>query len=152
MNKSVLFCISALLAAPTTADLVADAELSFGEIAVRNNNSVSTVTVHRNGAQQSTNQIYILKPGSPGIYSFSGMRPYTHINLSVDLPAVSSMPYPNTAQFSITAVDIPSSINTGNQGIAQFKMGATLSTSGNPAQQYLSGATYFIYLNINLDY
>jgi hypothetical protein len=152
VKKCVFYSALAILSMPSAADFTVDNDLSFGEIAVRNNNAVSTVTVYRNGAQQSTNQIFTLKPGSPGVYTLSGMPPYTQINLSVDLPASSSMAYPQTAQFSITAVDIPSSIDTGSQGSAQFKMGATLSTSGNPSQQYFSGATYLIFLNINLDY
>lgn len=140
------------LSAPLAADLNVDTPLSFGEIVVRNNNSVSTVTVQRNGALQSTNHILIIKPGTPGVFTISGLPPYTTINLSVDLPASSSMNFPQTAQFTITAVDIPSAVNLGPSGSAQFKLGATLSTSGNPVNQYYSGAEYLIFLNLNLDY
>jgi len=140
------------LSAPLAADLNVDIPISFGEIVVRGNNSVSTITVHRNGAFQSTNQILIIKPGTPGVFTLNGLPPYTTINLSVDLPASSSMNYPQTAQFTITAVDMPSAVNLGPAGSTQFKMGATLSTSGNPANQYYSGAEYLIFLNLNLDY
>jgi len=141
-----------LISAPLAADFIVDSPLSFGEIAIRNNNSVSTLTIHRNGAYQSTNQIYIIKPGSPGVYTLNGITPFTTVNLSADLPATSAMPFPGTAQFSITAVDMPSSINMGPTGSAQFKVGATLSTSGNPANNYFSGTDYVIFLNINIDY
>lgn len=141
----LLFCSSA------TADLVVDAPLSFGEIAIRNNNSVSTVSINRNGNQISTNQIYIVKPGTPGVYTITGLSPYTQVNLSVDLPAYSNESYPNTAQFQFTAVDMPNSLNLGPSGSAQFRMGGTLSTSGN-SRNYYSGAKYTIYLNLNIDY
>ena len=80
------------------------------------------------------------------------MPTFTTINLSVDLPAYSAMAYPGSAQFVINAVDIPSSINTGSSGLVQFRVGATLSTSGNPAENYYSGADYNIYLNLQLVY
>jgi hypothetical protein len=140
------------LSVPLAANFNVDTPLSFGEIVVRSNNSVSAVTVHRNGAFQSTNHILIIKPGTPGVFTLNGLPPYTSINLSVDLPASSSMNFPQTAQFTITAVDIPSAVNLGPSGSTQFKMGATLSTSGNPANQYYSGAEYLIFLNLNLDY
>lgn len=152
MNKLAGVLLLLSLSAPLAADFTIDNPLYFGEIAIRSNNVVSTTTVYRNGAQQSTNHIFIIKPGSPGVFTLSGMPPYRNINLSADFPATSAMTYPQTAQFSITAVDIPSSINTGPSGSVQFKMGGTLSTSGNPAQNYYSGADYQIYLNLNLDY
>jgi hypothetical protein len=140
------------LAMPAAADFIIDSPLNFGEIAIRSNASVSTLTVYRNGASQSTNHIFIIKQGSPGVFTLNGLPPYTTVNLSVDLPAISATPYPDTAQFSLTAVDIPASINMGATGSAQFKLGGTLSTSGNPANNYYSGAVYTVYLNINIDY
>ena len=140
------------LSVPLAADFHVDTPLSFGEIVVRSNNTVSTITMQRSGAFTSTNHILTVKPGTPGVFTINGLAPYTTVNLTVDLPASSSMNYPQTAQFTITAVDIPSTVNLGPSGSTQFKMGATLSTSGNPAQQYYSGAEYLIFLNLNLDY
>lgn len=152
LKKQVGVLSLLLLSAPLAADFNVDTPLSFGEIVVRSNNSVSTVTVQRNGAFQSTNHILIIKPGTPGVFTINGLPPYTTINLSADLPASSAMNFPQTAQFTITAVDMPSAVNLGPTGSTQFKMGATLSTSGNPANQYYSGAEYLIFLNLNLDY
>ncbi len=152
MKKHVFLLLSSVFATDSWAEFDTDSPLSFGEIAIRHNNSVSTTTITRNGMQTSTNQIYIIRPGTPGIYTLSGLPPYTTVNLSIDLPAYSAMSYPGTAQFQINAVDIPSSINMGNAGTAQFRLGATLSTSGNPAENYYSGADYSVYLNLNLVY
>lgn len=153
MSKKLILLASLTLPVQSWgADINIDIPLSFGDIAIRNNTTVSTVSIARSGTQLSTGQIYILKSGTPGTFTLSGLSPYINVNLSVDLPAVSAMPYPNTAQFSMTAIDIPAVINMGPTGTAQVKIGGTLSTSGNPAQQYYSGANYTIYLNLNLDY
>lgn len=152
LKKTILALALVLVSAPLAADFIIDSPLNFGEIAIRSNNTVSTLTVYRNGAYISTNHIFILKPGAPGVFTLTGLTPYANINLSADLPASSAMPFPNTAQFTLTAVDMPTTINTGTHGTAQFKVGGTLSTSGNPAQNYYSGAAYTVYLNINLSY
>lgn len=151
MGKLIMLFLLTLSTA-VAADFTIDNPLSFGKIVVRNNNSVSTTSIARTGTQLSTGQIYIINLGTPGVFTLSGLPPYTNVNLSVDLPASSAMPYPGTAQFSMTAVDIPTAINMGPTGSAQFKMGGTLSTSGNPANNYYNGADYTIYLNLNLDY
>lgn len=140
------------LSMPCLADLIVDNPLSFGEIAITGNASVSTLTITRSGGALSTNNIYIIRPGSPGVYTLSNLPPYVVANLSVDLPAYSAMTYPNTAQFTMTAIDLPASVNVNAAGSAQFKMGGTLSTSGEGTKNYYSGADYFIYLNLNIIY
>ncbi|GAB2915779.1 DUF4402 domain-containing protein [Rheinheimera gaetbuli] len=152
MKKSFVALLGVFCVCDVSADLNIDSPLSFGEIAILNNNTVSTTTITRQGAQISTNQIYIIRSGTPGVYTLSGLPLFTNVSLSVDLPAYSAMPYPGTAQFQINAVDIPNTLNTGNTGTAQFRMGATLSTSGNPAQSYFSGADYTLFLNVNIVY
>jgi hypothetical protein len=152
MKIKAFFMLIACYCSSAVADFNVDIPLSFGEIAVLNNNSVSTTTISRLGSQTSTNQIYIIRSGTPGVYTLSGFQTFLNINLSVTLPAYSAMPYPGTAQFNVSAVDMPSVVNTGSSGSAQFRMGATLSTSGNPAQNYYSGADYVVYLNLDIVY
>lgn len=150
--KNLYILLTVLCCSSATAELLIDTPLHFGEIAIRHNNSVSTVSINRNGNQISTNQIYIIKPGTAGAYTLTGLPPYAVVNLSVDLPAFSQAMYPNTAQFEISAVDIPTSVRLDATGSAQFRMGGTLSTSGNSLNNYYSGANYTIYLNVNIDY
>jgi hypothetical protein len=150
--KSWVLLAVSFLAVSTNAEFIVESPLDFGDIAVRSNTSVSTVRLERSGAQTSTNDIIIVKPGSPAVFTLANMPGYTTINLTADIPAVSRVAYPNAAQFSITAIDLPSSINTGPTGTVQFKMGGTLSTSGDPSKHYYDGAQYEIYINLNLDY
>lgn len=152
MKTNYLVCLLSVACFDVIAGFITDSPLSFGEIAIRSNSIVSSTTITRFGNQSSTNQILIIRPGSPGIYTMDGLPLFTTVNLSVDLPAFSAMPYPGTAQFRISAVDLPSSLNSGNNGVVQFRMGATLNTSGNNAENYISGADYVIYLNLNVDF
>ncbi len=152
MAKHVKLLLLLGLSMPSVADLIVDSPLSFGEIAITGNASVSTVTITRSGGALSTNRIFIIRPGSPGVYTLSNLPPYVVANLSVDLPAYSAMTYPNTAQFTMTSVDMPASVSVNAAGSAQFKIGGTLSTSGEGAKNYYSGADYFIYLNLNIIY
>ena len=152
MAKHVKLLFLLCLSMPSVAEFTIDNPLSFGEIAITGNTSVSTVTITRSGGALSTNNIFIIRPGSPGVYTLSNFQPYIVANLSVDLPAYSAMTYPNTAQFTMTAVDMPASVNLNAAGSAQFKIGGTLSTSGEGTKNYYSGADYFIYLNLNIIY
>ena len=152
MKSKAILLLLLLPSLTVLADFNIDSPLSFGEIAILHNNSVSTTSITRLGSQSSTNQIYIIRSGTPGVFTLSGLPTFTTLNLSVDLPAYSAMAYPGTAQFQITAVDIPSSVMTGSTGSALFRMGATLSTSGNPAENYYSGADYVVYLNLTIVY
>ncbi|HEY7885068.1 MAG TPA: DUF4402 domain-containing protein [Cellvibrionaceae bacterium] len=152
MNKSIIIIILCVFSANARADLSIDSPLSFGEITVRNNNSVSSTTITRAGAQSSTGQILVIKPGTPGVYTLSGLPAYTNVNLSLDIPVSSSMSYADTAQFTITAIDLADTVRTDGNGTVQFRMGGTLSTSGNPAENYFSGAEYIIFMNIDMAY
>lgn len=150
--RCVFFLLLFFPAHFVAADFIVDNPLKFGEIAIRSNAIVSTVSISRTGSQISTGHIFVIHPGEPGVFTLVDFPPFAVVNLSVDLPAFSNMSYPNTAQFEISAVDIPSSVNLGGTGSAQFKMGGTLRTSGNPANNYHSGADYLLFLNLNIDY
>lgn len=151
MRKTVAIIILAVFTTKAAAELSIDSPLSFGEIAVRHNNGVSTTSITRLGAQSSTHQILIIRPGTPGVYTLSELPPYTTINLSAPVPVSSEATHPG-ARFSVSAIDIPASVRTDATGSVQFRMGATLSTSGNPAENYQSVADYLVFINIDLAY
>lgn len=151
MHKTLAIIGFALLAKTASADLSIDSPLSFGEISVRHNSGVSSTSVTRLGAQSSSHQIRVIRTGTPGIYTLSGLPPYTTINLAAPVPVLSEATYPG-ARFSIDAVDIPSSVRTDASGSVQFRVGATLSTSGDPAENYQSAADYLIFVNIDMTY
>ncbi|WP_102795100.1 hypothetical protein [Bowmanella denitrificans] len=133
------------------ADLLTDANFYFGRIAITNNSIVSTTTVPVNGNQTSTNHILVIEPGQPGVYTLTDLPPFANVSVSADVPAFSSSPLPGTEQFTITAVDIPSTLKADATGSVQFKMGGTIATSGTGGS-YVSPADYMIVININITY
>jgi hypothetical protein len=133
------------------AALLIDNDLSFGKIAVTNNNIVSSVQVSRNGASAAMGNIYILEIGKPGVYTLTEFPPFALVSLSAALPAFSSSTIPGTQQFTLSSVDMPDTINVGADGSAQFKIGGVLQTSG-VGGTYISPATYQIDLNIDITY
>ena len=150
-KQKVFVLISSVVCAKAHAALLVDNDLSFGKIAISNNNVVSSVQVSRDGKSAATGKIYILEIGKPGVYTLTEFPPYALVSLSADVPAFSSSTIPGTQQFTISSVDMPDTINVGGDGSVQFKVGGVLQTSG-VGGTYLGPATYQIYLNIDITY
>jgi len=133
------------------ADLDTDMPLNFGTVAITANDIVSSTRIRPNGEQTSTNRMWIIAPGAPGVYTISGLAPFTTVSLVVDIPETSAELYPDTAQFTVSAVELPTTVKMDASGQSQFTMGATLETSGNVYESYYN-ALYRIFLNITLTY
>lgn len=154
LNKFMLWLILSSLSLITSwchAEITVAQPLSFGKIAVTSNATVSTTAIRRNGSQYSTNKILIIEQGVPAEVIFENFPPYQTIQLSSSLPVISGMGYPGTAQFHITALDIPVSVKMDNTGRAVLVFGATLATSGDGAPYY-SDAAYTLYIPLELTY
>lgn len=144
-----LFC--GLLSWVTTANVSVVEPLHFGKIAITSNSSVSTTTVRRNGSQLSTNKILIVQQGAPAILQLSNFPIYTTITLSAITPVSSGMPYSGSEQFTLTALDMPATIQVDGLGEATLLIGGTLATSGLGGMYY-NDAVYHIYVDIEFSY
>lgn len=142
---------SCLICTWVNADLLIDTPLTFGRMAISDNNQVSSTTLTRNGNQSYTGRILVIEKGTPGAYTLTGLPAFTTLSLTPSLPAYSALTIPGSAQFVITALDYPSTVKADINGDAQFTLGGTLSTSGN-GQPYLGPADYQIMLNIDISY
>jgi hypothetical protein len=142
----VFFCP---IAAKANIDIVQ--QLSFGKLAIVSNASVSTTTMRRNGTQLSTNKILIVEQGRPALIQLTDFPIYTTMTLTANTPVTSSMAYGGAEQFTVTALEMASTIKTDNLGQANFLVGGTLATSGNGGS-YFNNATYDIYIDIELSY
>ncbi|MCV2885897.1 DUF4402 domain-containing protein [Aestuariibacter sp. AA17] len=153
--KPVLFLfllVLAILTPPSShADLVTEQAFSFGKISIIDNSVVSTVQLSSSGRASSTNNIYILELGTPGVYTLTDLPPFTVVTLSANLPAYSASTLPSTQQFAISSVDMPATIKADAAGSAQFRVGGVLETSGLGGQ-YIGPATYQIMLPIEVTY
>lgn len=147
----VFICCISLFALPAVGDIQVNQQLNFGRIAITSNASVSTTTVRRNGSQQSTNKILVVQGGTPAILQLSNFPAYTIMNLSSNVPVSSAMGYGGTQQFTITALDMPSTVKADITGQATLTIGGTLATSGLGGVYY-NEAVYNIYLEIEFSY
>ncbi|MBY0419748.1 MAG: DUF4402 domain-containing protein [Pararheinheimera sp.] len=130
------------------ADVIVHNELSFGTIAVRGNDVVSSVVVPRVGAPYTTNKILMIEKGHPGEYTITGFLPSTPVQLTTNLPTFLGLAGVS-AQFFITSADLPVNTSANAQGEVYLKVGAILQTSGN-SQSYEDGVyvgTFDIQIN-----
>jgi hypothetical protein len=134
------------------AELLTDSNLSFGKIAVTSNADVSTVQISRAGRAFATGNIYIIEIGQPGVYTFTELPPYAAVNLSVTLPIYSTSPIPGNQQFTISAIDMPSTLGVDASGTSeQFKIGGVLQTSGLGGV-YIGPSTFDFIIPIDISY
>jgi hypothetical protein len=140
-----------LLSTKAGAALLTDNAFSFGKIAITKNASVSTVQMSRSGRAATTGNIYILEIGQPGGYTLTELPPFAIVSMSAVLPAFSFSTIPGTQQFTVSALDIPSTLNADASGNAQFKVGGVLQTSGLGGR-YIGPAEYQIFLDIDISY
>lgn len=148
--RALLLCCS-LLPWIASSNVSVVEPLQFGKIAITSNSSVSTTTVRRNGSQLSTNKILIVQQGAPAILQLSNFPIYTTVNLSAITPVSSGMPYSGSEQFTLTALDMPASIQVNGLGEATLVVGGTLATSGLGGIYY-NDAVYHIYVDIEFSY
>ncbi|MBT1065217.1 DUF4402 domain-containing protein [Bowmanella sp. Y26] len=142
---------SCLICTLANADLLIDTPFTFGRLAISDNSQVSSTTLARNGNQSYTGRLLVIEKGTPGTYTLTELPPFTSFSLTPSLPAYSSVAIPGSAQFVITALDIPPTVKADINGDAQFTIGGTLTTSGN-GQPYLGPADYQIMLDIEISY
>jgi hypothetical protein len=131
------------------AAFLIDNDFSFGKIAVTDNSSVSSVQLLRSGRATATGSIYILEIGQPGVYTLTELPPFAVVSVSTNLPVFSFSTIPGTQQFSVSALDIPSTLNADATGTVQFKVGGVLQTSG-VGGAYIGPATYQVLLDIDI--
>lgn len=148
--RLITLCLFFTASSASAASLITDTELYFGELAIPRNNSISTVSLTRTGRSNSTGSVFILTIGTPGEYTLANLPPYTRVGLSVTLPVNSNTSFP-TPPLRITALDMPSAINTDATGSADIIIGGTLSTSGT-GEAYVSSATYPFYIPLELTF
>jgi len=116
-------------AAPEITELQA---LNFGAIAVRDNTVVSTVRVSANGSPSYTGQVLFVSAPSPGVYRVTGLPPFVTLSLSMlSSPATMSGQVGGATLTVASPLTQPSELRTNAQGEVEFRLGASMNTSGN---------------------
>ena len=130
-SSKLLFSLPLIISSTVWSATTLEENLSFGNIAIASNASVSQIIVSRNGSTSSTNTVFIIEPGTPGRITFSDYAPGTRFYISAQIPSPQTGSIGTTEQFTLTAIDIVSSIDIEASGGATLTFGGTLETSGN---------------------
>lgn len=116
-------------------------QLDFGRFAIGSNSLVSTLSVPADGTPpRPTGTIYIIEPGSRGIYQLSGYPPETALTITISASGMTTVNQRGAESFSINNIDSALIVMSSTTGSATLYLGATLQSSG-------SGTGY-----ANLDY
>lgn len=110
-------------------------ELSFGTIAIINNDSTSDISINTSGTITITNQIRVIMPGQRGEYLLSSYPTYTQLFTVVSVvQSQTTSPAPGSEQFTLVEVNTAPSVTTGGSGTATVFVGGTFRTSGAGGQ------------------
>lgn len=128
--------------------------LSFGVIALKNNNASYSMRISFAGQVQTDPAIVIIEPGHPAIYELTDFPKNTPLNVSIIVPSTQTQlagaSDPTTSQFTITDHHTFSPIaTTDNLGNVIINVGATLTTSGTG---FYKDATYFSPMTVMVSY
>jgi|GEM_PF-1370515 len=140
--------ISSCWAAPEMTELQA---LDFGTIAVRDNASVSTAKVSANGTPAYTGSILFVTAPTPGRYRISGLPPF--VTVTPSLLAITAAVEGQVGGAVLTLsqpVLQPADLRTNAQGEVEFRLGASMTTSGNTTP-YADGV-YRAFPTLELDF
>lgn len=156
--KNCLMLMSLLYVYATTSVLAESVTeirpLSFGTIALRDNNSVYQYTITFAGDVNIDPAFIVLSNGQPAEYLIADFPPSQQLNVDILVPdtttSLSGAIDPSTSQFTITNHHtFAPTVTTNQQGEAIINIGATLSTSGSG---FYKDATYFNTMTIVVSY
>ncbi|MBU3016729.1 DUF4402 domain-containing protein [Paraglaciecola agarilytica] len=152
VNKKVFagLVVAILTSLHCYSEVITEENLSFGVFAIKNNSSISELSVSANGRTSTTNSIRVLRGGQAAQIRLVNYPLYTRLFISAILPQSSTVFAGMTEQFSINHVDMPETVITNYLGEAIFPLGATIETSGNGGA-YLD-TTYNFRLMLTVNY
>jgi len=127
-------------------------KLSFGNIVVLDNSTISEITVSTQGKVTYTNDIRIIDLGHPAYFVLSEFTTYTQLfTVASVLTAESVSSYSGSQQFTLTNLTTASSVTTNATGIAEVIIGGTLQSSGSGTNMYYDD-TYISTLQLIISY
>jgi hypothetical protein len=125
--------------------------LDLGTVVVANNNSISTISIDKEGNYRTTGGIYVIKPGEPGIFEVSGFLGNQGLNITITAGqgATSTVEF-SPEQFTVQSYETVDFIKTNALGVATFMVGAVFATSGNSSTNFRDtqyNASYTLTIN-----
>jgi len=135
-----------------SADMRVEQQLTFGNIAIKDNSQPWVMKLLSNGSMSVGNGIIVLEPGQIGKYFFYNLPPLTQVSVSiVDGTGDSEFAGASTqSQFTIQPyLDFPT-FNTNTYGEFTLDLPAVLQTSGDGTSY--SDGTYFRFFKLSINY
>jgi len=152
MKYYILMIFTCFIASFVKADIELVSQLDFGTIAILDNSQVETYRLYDDGRVRTTDNILIVKAGSPAVIRVFDLAPNTPIvvtNLITDNTFRSGEPGTNTLE--LTELSSSILLNTDEAGEVIFSLGGTLVTNGNSTLQY--GNSFLLArFNVTIDY
>jgi len=147
----VLLFFSALVQAEQVSQQQA---LSFGTVALRDNNSAHQMSISFNGIINADPAFIIITPGNPAEFLLTGFTTNTFVNIAILVPSSTTILAtgvdPSTSQFTIdNHHTFAPGVITNMLGEATINVGARLTTSG---VGYYKDALYIAPMTISVNY
>lgn len=112
--------------------LIETQQLNLGTVVVASNDSISTVSIDKDGNYLTTGSIYIIEVGEPAIFEVSGFLGNQRLNISVTSGQSTTMTTAfSPQQFTVQSYEAQDFVKTNPLGDATFIVGAVFATSGN---------------------
>lgn len=112
-------------------------ELTFGRVAIINNDQIGTYAIDRRGRYSTSPGLAVVELGEPGIFQVSGLTRFEIRSVSVIMEnsQLSSQGI-GSETFSLAITDYDETIQANAAGEATVRYGGTLSTSGSSSRDF----------------
>lgn len=123
------FCFSQSLTETQTLDL--------GTVVVARNDSISTVSIDKDGNYRTTGSIYVIKGGEPAIFEASGFAGNLRLNITVtSAQGTTTTSAFSPEQFIVQSYEAQDFVKTNPLGNATFIVGAIFATTGSSSLNF----------------
>lgn len=141
-----------LTQASFAAEVSVQQPLSFGKIALKNNNVVARMTITSSGLILKDDVFVIIEPGQPGKFLLFDFPPFTQLSFSLSSGATDSSFSGGVtgSQFKIEPYLDFATQNTNAQGELLLTLPAKLITSGTGS--VYSDGDYYRFFQLQIDY
>lgn len=112
-------------------------DINLGTIVVTNNDTVGVLDLSEAGNMTISNHFRIISPGQPGIIELRDFAWSAEIHINAYImqnTTLSGVISPE--KFTMTQINVPSSIVTEGDGSAEIHFGAQISTSGSGSKRF----------------
>lgn len=150
--KLICLVILLLLSNAASAQIVEDVPISFGTVAVVNNDSSGSLSVDIFGNLSVDSNFRVITPGNFGVFSISGLPANSSLPVEISVTNPSMNPgraFNETFVFSVNSFD--QTARADARGEATIRVGGTITTSGSGSRNF-EQASYESQIRITINF